>query len=635
MRRTIVGCTLLVLCVAATQSTAQSDSAGRTPRGWYSVGATEPGIWANIASHPNGTIYIGSSGGWVRKSTDYGATWTTLSNGLPPGINSFAMDAASSDVIYAGALSVIPGFLSGVYKSSDGGATWLISDAVAGVPLSLEADPNRPGVVFVGALGGFVRRTIDGGTTWTTTFTGTSPVGSVQVDPSNSDRVYMATLAGAYVSLNGGMNWTKLAGLTAPNVWGIGIGPLEPNVIYAATNDDGIFQSVDSGVTWSNVSPPLTAYNVSVDPEDPNYVYAATRTGMWWSSDHGRTWRPRGLRKNGVFSVVAHANGTVHAGTPIGAEVSTDRGATWSSLDPGLGGSHAFGYAITVDPNNPKKLFTSQLVSTITVSHNGGETWHASDKGYLARAARVVNVDPTDSSRVYAGSFYAAGLYKSRDGGVTWQRRLFGSPSVYVWVPVVDPIEPNIVYAGTQGDGMWKSLDYGDSWTKLVGLTPGTVQGITVDPGNNRRVFVATPQGVFKSEDGGGMWTNVLPRAAWSVTFVAPDSDVVYATSKMFGVYKSNDRGMNWFDINTGITNLTMGRSAPVLVDPENVDILYTASEAGGGVYKSKDGGASWYQINVNLADTSVYGLAMDPERPKTLYVSGPTGVYKTITGGE
>src|SRR5262249_15846734 len=317
-----------------------------------------------------------------------------------------------------------------------------------------------------------------------------------------------------------------------------------------------------------------------------------------------------------------------------GAEVSTDRGATWSSLDPGLGGSHAFGYAITADPNNRKKIFTSQLVSTITVSLDGGETWQAADKGYLARARRAGNGRPTDSSRVYAGSFPAAGLYKSVDGGATWQRRLFGSTSVYVWVPVVDPIEPNIVYAGTQGDGMWKSLDYGDTWTKLVGPA-GTVQGITVDPGNNGRGFAATPQGGFKAEEGGGTWTNVLAKAAWSITFVASESDVVYATSKTFGVYKSTDRGTTWVAINNGITNLTMGRSAPVLVHPENPDILYAASEAGGGVYKSRDGGASWYQVNVDLADTSVIGLAMDPGRPKRLDVPTRPGVYKTVRGGE
>jgi hypothetical protein len=60
--------------------------------------------------------------------------------------------------------------------------------------------------------------------------------------------------------------------------------------------------------------------------------------------------------------------------------------------------------------------------------------------------------------------------------------------AVYVWMPVVDPLQPNIVYAGTQGDGLWKSLDYGDTWTRLDGL-PDTVQGLTVDPANNSHVF--------------------------------------------------------------------------------------------------------------------------------------------------
>ena len=71
----------------------------------------------------------------------------------------------SSDLIYAGALSFIPELPTGVYKSSDGGTTWAISDPASGVPLWLEADPNRPGVIFMGALGGFVRRTMDFGVT--------------------------------------------------------------------------------------------------------------------------------------------------------------------------------------------------------------------------------------------------------------------------------------------------------------------------------------------------------------------------------------------------------------------------------------------------------------------------------------
>jgi len=393
-----------------------------------------------------------------------------------------------------------------------------------------------------------------------------------------------------------------------------------------------VWRSTDSGSTWQAGSPTFTAYNVAVDPADPNRIYAATRTGVWWSGDAGATWQPSGLTDRGAYSIVADA-GSLYAGTTLGIAISHDQGATWIDADPGLGGAHAFSYAITADPNTEGRLFASTIGSTIAVTTDAGATWHPSDDGYLGREVRGISVDPTDPSRVYAGSFYAAGLFKSVDGGATWQRRKFGSASVYVWKPVVDPIQPNIVYVGTQGDGLWKSVDYGDAWTRLTGL-PNTVQGIAVDPANNSHVFASSSTGIWRSENGGATWTNVLTNPAWSVTFVAAASDIVYATSKTAGVFKSTDRGNTWVPINNGITNLTMGRSAPVVLDPENPKVLYVGSEVGGGVYKSRDGGASWTPINFGL-DTSVYGLVMDPFRPKTLYASGPSGVYKTLTGGE
>ena len=266
--------------------------------------------------------------------------------------------------------------------------------------------------------------------------------------------------------------------------------------------------------------------------------------------------------------------------------VSHDLSATWIDADRGLGGAHAFGYAIAADPNTKGKLFASTLGSAIALTTDAGATWEPSDTGYLGREVRGIRVDPSDPSRVYAGSFYAGGLFKSVDGGQTWQRRKFGSPSVYVWMPVVDPIQPNVVYAGTQGDGLWKSLDYGDTWTRLNGL-PNVVQGISVDPANNSTVFASSQTGIWKSENGGVTWTNVLANPSWSVTFVEAAIDIVYATSKTAGVFKSTDRGNTWFAINDGITNLTMGRAAPVVLDPENPKVLYVASEAGGGVSRA------------------------------------------------
>jgi hypothetical protein len=233
---------------------------------------------------------------------------------------------------------------------------------------------------------------------------------------------------------------------------------------------------------------------------------------------------------------------------------------------------------------------------------------------------------------VYSGSFYS-GLFKSVDGGATWSKPSFGSGSAYVWIPVVDPVSPNIVYAGTVGEGLFKSEDYGDSWTSVPGL-PATVQGLNVDPRNNQELFAATTNGIYRSEDAGQTWLRVLDLPAWSITIFGGASQVVYATTKRQGVYKSLDGGRSWEAKNHGITDSQMGRSAPVIIDPEHSEVLYVGSEGGGGVFKSTDGGDTWLPVNLGLSDTSVFGLAADLHRPGTLYVSGPHGIFATATGG-
>jgi hypothetical protein len=179
------------------------------------------------------------------------------------------------------------------------------------------------------------------------------------------------------------------------------------------------------------------------------------------------------------------------------------------------------------------------------------------------------------------------------------------------------------------------------SWRAL----PPTVQGVTIDPRNDNVVFLATSVGVLRSTNAQGgelgtetpTWQNVLsvPMGAWSITIVGGDSPVLYATTKFRGVYRSLDAGTTWTAINAGITDLQMGRSAPVIVDPEHSEVLYVGSEGGGGVFRSGDGGESWTPVNLALTDTSVFGLAADPRRPGILYVSGPHGIFATTTGGK
>ena len=124
-------------------------------------------------------------------------------------------------------------------------------------------------------------------------------------------------------------------------------------------------------------------------------------------------------------------------------------------------------------------------------------------------------------------------------------------------------------YAGTQGEGLFKSDDYGETWNRLSGL-PINVQGIAVDPRNDNELFVAAVGagvgGVFRSHDQGLTWEKVLNRVAWNIIIVGGDSPVVYVTTKTEGVYRGSIDGSNpWEPINNGITDLNMGRAAPVM----------------------------------------------------------------------
>ena len=608
--------------------------------GWRNLGPDLGAVWAPITIDPGGSgiIYTGSIGGGVRKSTDNGVTWLAVNDGLAPrAIYSLAMDAAGPEVVYAGTFSLIEAEPSGVYKSSDGGTSWTFLAEGPGIPFCITADPRTSGRIFVGGLGGEILRTLDGGDTWKEVREPEvfgRPVTSIVIDPNNPSRIYASGTTGSIRSTNGGWHWTAMSDLPQV-VWALAIDPSNTHVLYAATNDNGIWRSSNSGATWRPLGTIAHAtFGIMVDPT-AHTLYASTSGGVLQSSDGGASWQQTSLSPQTVYTTSIGPGGDLYAGTSTGIALSLNLGNTWTDPDPTLGDSKAFGYAITVDPNAGKNLWVTTLGSTILTSQNRGTTWGAFDEGYSGHEPRKINIDPTNSNRIYLGSFIGGGLFKSVDGGATWERRVFGGADVYVWVPVIDPVSPNIVYAGTNGHGLFKSTNYGDTWADVENVPP-VVQGITVDPRDHDVVFIATNEGILRSSDEGATWTSVLDLGpGWSITIVGGNSPVVYATLKRLGVFRSSDGGFTWEEINNGVTNTTMGRAAPVIIASNDAKVLYVGSEGGGGVFKSIDAGDSWFSVNLGLDDTSVFGLARDPKVADRLYASGPHGIWTTTTGGQ
>ena len=633
----------------------QAESRSPAKPAWQRVGPGLAGVMAPVAADPSGAgaLYIATMSGGVRRSLDNGETWTSVNNGLANlATSALAVDAGGPQSLYVGTVG------GGAYKSDDGGESWrLMTGGIQGLIVHpLVADPVHAGVAYAGTLGGSLRKTVDGGNTWPVVFTGNRGIFGIAIDPNHSDVVYFGTVGGgAFKSGNAGASWTPMSALKPRVIWTVTVDPAESQIVYAGSNEDGVWKSSNGGASWSPVTSAYqlpAIYSLAVVPVagGPSVVFAGTAgAGIWKSVDGGTTWAATGLSGRMCLSLSTDSSSALYAGTDEEAHISRDLGGTWTNIDHGLGGADAFGYALVVDPAGhrpgnaplhsraPARVLLSTNEGGLKISRNGGARWETAT-GIQSRQIRQVAFDPTDPNRVYAGSFLAGGVFTSVDGGMTWTRHRLGSEIVYVWAIAIDRAGPNIVYAGTNGDGLFKSTDYGETWAALAsGGSSPVVQGVTIDPTDSRRLFVAKPTGVYLSENSGATWTQVLTLASWGITIDGSDPSIVFITTKTSGVFRSLDGGHTFAASSVGLGSLTMGRAAQVTIDPTDSQVMYVGSEAhgGGAVYKSRDGGDHWSVANEGIESIAVFALAMDPNDSSVLYVTGPEGTYKTTSGGE
>lgn len=252
-----------------------------------------------------------------------------------------------------------------------------------------------------------------------------------------------------------------------------------------------------------------TVTSIAVDSEDKNIIYVGT------DSD---------------FSLGVHGN----------LFKSTDAGKTWDTLV--IGGSYK---NIIIDPTNPNIIYA--MPSSLIKSKDAGETWQYIIDGItLDWETRIQSlaINPQNPEVLYAGTggFNGGNLYKSHNGGLTWNTVPSDSLREGVISIAVDPVDTNIVYAGTAWRCfVWKSTDAGKTWFNTEANNEGApIYDILIDPNNNSTVYVCS-RGVFKSEDGGINWSNIsngLPVDFYNVMKIQQSS-----SSRLFLVATYGDDG--------------------------------------------------------------------------------------------
>jgi len=270
------------------------------------------------------------------------------------------------------------------------------------------------------------------------------------------------------------------------------------------------------------------------------------------------------------------------------------------------------------------------------------------------------------------------GVWKSDDAGRTWLPIFDSQPTGSIGALAVAPSNPNVVYAGSGeglqrpdlavGDGIYKSVDGGATWTHL-GLRDGRqIAAIAVDPKNADRFFVAVlghpygpnaERGVYRSLDGGATFTRVLfeneDAGAYDVIVDPHDANVVYASlwaarqapweiGSSFeiagsGVYKSSDGGNTWAQLTQGVP-ARIGR-AEIAAAPSDSQVVYTYADTpdnGGAVYRSADAGAHFVKTNgaANIAQRGddLVSIAVDPHDANVVYLTN-TSTYRSSDGGK
>lgn len=236
----------------------------------------------------------------------------------------------------------------------------------------------------------------------------------------------------------------------------------------------------------------------------------------------------------------------------------------------------------------------------------------------------------------------AAGLYRSSDGGLHWQRAATGLTDPRLTAVTFAPVQSlSLAFAATADGRLFQSDDGGQSWRACLGWASfGLINALSISPNfaADRTLFVATPEGIFRSQDGGASWeSSTFGLLDLDILCLAcapnfAESEVLWAGSALGGFYRSRNGARSWRDSGQGLPDMAV---QCIAVSPAYADdqTLYVGTESD-GIYRSTDGGATWHALSVALAGQPINALAISPDG-QTLFAGAGDGVYISTDGGQ
>ena len=572
-----------------------------------------------------GKLWSDSDDRGVYKTTDGGKTWNKVLKGgnLSTGCSMMSMDPAHPKTLYAGMWdfrrrgwtfrsggdSATAPSASGLFKSTDGGATWmeLSSTSASGLPpkpwgrVAVAVAPSKPDVVYA-----FIEATLplnalyrsdNGGKTWQMLDRSQNMIwrpfyfANLIVDPRDPDRVYKPD-GSLIVSTDGGKSFSNIAGGAHGDFHDVWVDPDDTD--HLITGDDGgLWYSYDAGNKWwkGDNLPVSQFYHVSVDMDRPYHVYGGLQDNSSWV---GASEFPGGITNH-----------------------------QWENM---YGGD---GFWMFVDPTDPDYLYAEYQGGGIArvnrkthENRNIQPLPHYQEKKLRFNWNTPIHISPTQRGTIYIGSQF---LFRSRDFGQTWERI---SPDLSTNDPAKQRQE--------QSGGVTVDNSSAEMHT--------TIYAIAESPKNPNVIWTGTDDGNLQvTRDGGKTWTSVvanikgLPKNAWVSSVEAGhfDPGTVYATFDVhtFGdmrpyAYKSTDYGATWSALVAPPPESPVRGYAHVIKeDLVNQSLLFLGTEL--GLWISVDGGKQWaHYKGGDLPAVAVRDLAVHPRDHDLVIATHGRGIW-------
>lgn len=588
-----------------------------------------------IAFHPTNAsiIYVGAPAGGIWKTTDGGATWVSLSSGMPTlGVSSILVHPTNPDIIYIGSgdrdAGDAPGM--GVFKSTDGGATWAaintvsnsgtLSNATVG---ALAMSPVNPNIIVAATSTGLFLTT-NGGSTWRIRVS--SNWKDVKFKPGDGNVVYAAVGGGLWRSVNAGEDWSSVSLPVSGARIVIGVTPANPDYVYLTQTQstsprifNGLMRSTDSGATFTTMSATPNIYDyacngsgtssqatydlcIAVDRNNADVLYVGS-INTWKSTDGGATWSikthwvgsafaPGDTTANCAASVHADHHvlewspltGALYLGHDGGISLTGDGGATWSEITSNLAIAQV--YKIGQSSSNPNLSINGYQDNGSAVIGGGASTTVRGGDGmeclidYSDNNYRYTSGPNGSLSRSSGGSYGNIG--RNGTNGIT-------ESGAWVTPFMLHRSDPNTMFAGYKN--VWRTTNVKASSTSAVSWsaisTGESTNCIAIEqsPANPDILYVARAGSLQRSDNanaaaGSVVWTTCnLPSASAPTDVKAhpANANIVYMTAGS-GVFKSTDKGITWTNISSGLPALQINC---IVYDRNSDEGLYIGNQAG------------------------------------------------------